>query len=181
MLRVLRQAVAQRRRICLRYSRRDVRSGTPHQTRRDVDPYHLTRLADDWYLTAYCHLRRAIRVFRLTRIDELAILETTFDDAGPQAGGMEGSHDQPLFVQALFQSDMARWARESLRDTVLEEEATRAGVRFTLLVESQGSIVRSLLGWGGDVRVLEPAWLQALLLWHAERIVQHYRPDLQDD
>ena len=35
---------------------------------RTVDPYGLLLVGDEWYLIAYCHLRQAIRTFRLSRL-----------------------------------------------------------------------------------------------------------------
>lgn len=35
---------------------------------RTVDPYGLMLVSDEWYLVGFCHLRRAIRTFRLSRI-----------------------------------------------------------------------------------------------------------------
>jgi predicted DNA-binding transcriptional regulator YafY len=82
------------------------------QTVREVDPYSLTRLADDWYLTAYCHLRQAVRVFRLTRMQQLTVLERTFEHSAAEAAGRtEHSDAQPIFVQVLFDRDVVRWAR----------------------------------------------------------------------
>jgi predicted DNA-binding transcriptional regulator YafY len=38
------------------------------ETKREVDPYHLTYFNGGLYLVGYCHLRRAIRVFAMERI-----------------------------------------------------------------------------------------------------------------
>jgi predicted DNA-binding transcriptional regulator YafY len=54
-------------------------------------------------------------------------------------------------------------------------------VRMTLLTQSENNIVRWLLSWGGDVRVLEPTWLQTALLVHAERMLKNYSSALIDD
>jgi predicted DNA-binding transcriptional regulator YafY len=181
-LRTLRQAVAEQKRIRLQYSKRDLTSNASVQTVREVDPYSLTRLADDWYLTAYCHLRQAVRVFRLTRINQLTVLEHTFEHAGAAVASRAAPSDsQPIFVQALFDRDVARWARESHRSALIDEEETPEGVRMTLLTQPEHDIVRWLLSWGGDVRVLEPAWLQTLVLEHAERMLKNSRPALLDD
>jgi predicted DNA-binding transcriptional regulator YafY len=179
---LLRHAVAERRRVRLHYTRRDMGSNASVQTVRDVDPSSLTRLADDWYLTAYCHLRQAVRMFRLSRINQLTVLEHTFEPAGAEATGRtEISDGQPLFVQVLFDRVVARWARESHRAVLLDEEETSEGVLMTLLTQPESDFIRWLLGWGGDARVLEPAWLQARMLVHAERMLEHYRKALLDD
>jgi predicted DNA-binding transcriptional regulator YafY len=45
-------------------------------TRRLVDPYALVYRWGWWYLVGYCHLRKAVRSFRLDRIQELDVTET---------------------------------------------------------------------------------------------------------
>ena len=38
------------------------------ETRRKIDPYHLTLIENDWYLIAYCHFRQEIRMFAAVRV-----------------------------------------------------------------------------------------------------------------
>ncbi len=40
--------------------------------RRTVDPLRIESVNDDWYVRGWCHLREAVRTFRLDRIDHLA-------------------------------------------------------------------------------------------------------------
>ncbi len=42
--------------------------GRDEELLRTVDPYGLLLVGDEWYLIAWCHLRRAIRTFRLSRL-----------------------------------------------------------------------------------------------------------------
>lgn len=45
---------------------------------RNVDPYGLVFRQGRWYLTGFCHLRQAMRSFRLDRINDVHMLEGTF-------------------------------------------------------------------------------------------------------
>ena len=53
------------------------RSGTA-ETERCVDPYGLVFHWGRWYLAAWCHLRQAIRVFRLDRVISMEPVAETF-------------------------------------------------------------------------------------------------------
>jgi predicted DNA-binding transcriptional regulator YafY len=180
ILRSLREAVAAHRQIRIRYTRQDDKSTGPIETERVVEPHQLTRLANDWYLAGYCHLRQATRVFRLARIDHVTVLDHTFDPAGHLAGQPDAYAAEPVFVQVLFRPDMARWVREPPQGVLLEQEQTAEGVQMTLMAQSDQDLVRWLLGWGGDVRVVEPVWLQALLISHAEQMLRNYGSRLND-
>ena len=71
----LRAAVHQKRKVLLGY-----RSAKDETTARTVRPLCLTFFAPVWMLTAWCELRGAFRNFRIDRIVELTLLETTFED-----------------------------------------------------------------------------------------------------
>jgi predicted DNA-binding transcriptional regulator YafY len=180
ILRTLREAVAARRQIRIHYIRQGVEASGPIQTERVVEPHQLTRLANDWYLSGYCHLRQATRVFRLARIEHATVLDCTFDPAEHRVDQPGECTSEPLFVQVLFRPEIARSVREPLQCILLEQEATAEGVHMTLLAQSDQDIVRWLLSWGGDVRVVEPVWLQALLSSHAEQMLRTYRLGMQD-
>jgi predicted DNA-binding transcriptional regulator YafY len=180
ILQILREAVAAHRQIRLRYVRQGVEAAEPIQTERTVEPHQLTRLANDWYLSSYCHLRQATRVFRLARIEQVTVLDRTFDPADHRVDQPGLCTSEPLFVQVLFHPAMARFVREPPQCMLLEQEETADGMHMTLLVQSDQDIVRWLLSWGGDARVVEPIWLQALLISHAEHMLRNYRPGMQD-
>jgi predicted DNA-binding transcriptional regulator YafY len=174
ILRILRESVAAHRQICIRYVRQDVEATEPIQTERVVEPHQLTRLANDWYLTGYCHLRQATRVFRLGRIEQATMLDRTFDSAEHLVDQPSQYANEPLFLQVLFHPATARSVREPPQGMLLEKEETAEGLHMTLLAQSDQDLVRWLLSWGGDARVVEPVWLQALLISHAEQMLRNY-------
>jgi predicted DNA-binding transcriptional regulator YafY len=131
----------------------------PNQPRlRDADPYALGFLNGAWYLSAYCHLRRGVRHFRLDRIEDLTLLDSTFirpPDFQSQKRNLfePGSFD----VQVCFDAEIARWVREAPSFfTIVEEEMPDGGLLVTLHVRSEDEVLQWLLGWGRHMRVLAP-------------------------
>ncbi len=51
----------------------------PDSTERDFDPYALVLRWGWWYAVGFCHLRQAIRSFRIDRILDLTVLEKQFE------------------------------------------------------------------------------------------------------
>ncbi len=47
--------------------------------KRKIDPYALVFRSGWWYLVGYCHLRTAMRTFRVDRIQSLKVLEKSFE------------------------------------------------------------------------------------------------------
>jgi len=69
---LLSTAVRQQQRLHLRYQ------GREGETERAVDPYGVVSHWNQWYLAGWCHLRQAIRVFRLDRIAAVEVERATF-------------------------------------------------------------------------------------------------------
>ncbi|MFZ4841507.1 helix-turn-helix transcriptional regulator [Mycetocola saprophilus] len=66
----VRDALAQRRELSFDYLSADGR--TEHRT---VDPLRVESLDRDWYLRGWCHLRQAVRTFRIDRMNSVEIGE----------------------------------------------------------------------------------------------------------
>lgn len=47
-------------------------------TERIAEPYQLVLKGDDWYVQAYCYIRDDYRLFKLTRMSNLLVLDDTF-------------------------------------------------------------------------------------------------------
>jgi proteasome accessory factor C len=78
----LRAAVADRRRVHLRY----LVPSRDETTERDVDPMRVVNLDGHWYLEGWCHRASDTRLFRLDRMERLVVLDI---DGTPPAGARE--------------------------------------------------------------------------------------------
>jgi predicted DNA-binding transcriptional regulator YafY len=177
-LQQLRRAILERTSVRFRYFTRHTADTARAPHHRDADPYALTHVGGAWYLSAYCHLRRDVRNFRLDRMDDLTVLECTF--TRPEGFQLQrrslfepGSFD----VRVLFDAEVARWVRESPSYFTVGEEETADGVLVTLHVRQESEIVQWILGWGRHVRVLAPESLRARIATEAEAMLRaHENP-----
>ena len=178
-LKQLRRAIIGRRQVKLSYSKRfgTDESHTAEQTTRTIDPYSLARLSIDWYLLAYCHLRQEFRVFRLARIDQLTILPTSFNRSPAfQPDWINPSNSQNIIVKAIFKPEIIRWVKETHTYYPIDTQETEAGLLVTLFVRDEREILQWFLGWGNNVRVLEPETLCQRLIDEAQNIIDLYNP-----
>ena len=74
MLEKLRRAVRQQCQVEISYQG----SSTETLSQRLVDPYALVYRSGWWYLVAFCHLRQALRTFRVDRIRQPVLLSRAF-------------------------------------------------------------------------------------------------------
>jgi len=86
---------------------------------RTVDPYGLLLVGDEWYLIAYCHLRQAIRTFRLSRLRSRVTFATRapHDFSPPPGFSIDAYLDRPAWrlgepvgaATVRVSADMAWW------------------------------------------------------------------------
>jgi predicted DNA-binding transcriptional regulator YafY len=172
----VRRAILDRTTLRFRYHTRYPLDGERQPNLRDADPYSLTHAGGAWHLAAYCHLRRAVRTFRLARMDDLTTLEATFErpaDFQLQRRDLfgPGSFD----VHVLFDAEVTRWVRESPSFYAVAEEETPDGLFVTLHVRQESEILQWLLGWGRHARVLEPESLRERIAEEADAMAANAR------
>jgi proteasome accessory factor C len=148
----LRRAVDEARQVEIDYYtyERDDRA------RRVVDPYAVYAAEGEWYLTAYCHRAEAQRRFRVDRVADLTVLESTFDPPAerPAPGVFDPNPDDPRVVLDL--DSRSRWVAEQYPVEKIDERA-RGRLRVTLVAGERAWLERLLLRVGAGVKVVEGA------------------------
>lgn len=157
------QAVHEKRRLKVKYYTKS----TEDLTERFLDPYIITFRGKAWYLVAYCHLRCAVKLFRIDRVKEISILPDTF--AVPRnfsaAAYFDGSwfieQGEPMKVKLRFLPEAAKWIRDGQyhqSQRIIEEDG--GSLVFEVTVNGSREITKWILSFGPDVEVLEPDTLR---------------------
>ncbi|MCP4543705.1 MAG: YafY family transcriptional regulator [Chloroflexi bacterium] len=168
----LRRATRERRRVALVYRGRSQQE----PLHRNIDLYALVHRWGWWYGVGYCHLRKAIRSFRVDRIVELTLLDETFnvrDDFDAQAYLASEPHVQPRIpVRLSFAPEGALLALDdrTLWDTA--EERDDGSVVVTFAVPNLEAAARVVLSYAPHAVVLEPDELCVLVGERARTIAE---------
>lgn len=173
----LARATAQRQQLQLTYRK----PGRRETELRLVDPYHLANINGEWYLFAWCHLRKDIRTFIPARIQAIDITGQTFarpqkfslekrlrDSFGVQSG--QGSFDVVIRFNELV-SDYIR--EKKWHDSQQLKELKDGGLELRMKLSSLAEVERWVLGWGGNAKIIEPPELAAKIRQAAEAILGH--------
>lgn len=148
-LHIVREAVAGDRPLHISYyvHSRDAR------TDRVIEPYRVFAAEGHWYVSAWCRLARAERVFRLDRIDTVQMLDETFVPPAepPPAAAFDPSADDPRVVLAIDPD--ATWVLDAypVEDTSAHPDG-RTGV--TLAVTGRAWLERLLLQLGPRAEIV---------------------------
>jgi predicted DNA-binding transcriptional regulator YafY len=172
----LSRATAQRQQLQLTYRK----PGRRETELRVIDPYHLANINGEWYLFAWCHLRKDIRTFVPARIKEMQITGQTF--ARPQKFSLEkrlrdsfGVHSAQGEFQVVirFNEHVADYIREKRwHDSQQLSELKDGGVELSLKLSSLEEIERWILGWAGNAVAIKPPQLAEMVRKSAENILK---------
>ncbi len=135
---------------------------------RVIDPYHLINFDGEWYLLAYCHLRKGMRMFMTSRIRRAKLtgkkftIDKSFSIPGHLGfafGICSGIDD--FIVRLKFDEFASRFIREkSWHPSQKLEENGDGTVTLSLHINSTIEIKRWILSWDKHVEVLEPKELR---------------------
>lgn len=133
-----------------------------------LDPYHLIAHHGEWYLLAYHHLRRQVASFAVSRVLEVSIqdefygIPASFDakDWLRDRFGITGG-DRVYKVRLRFSPAVAAYIRHRVWHRTQElVERRDGGVELRKETTGWKSLVRWVLSWQPDVKVLAPKRLR---------------------
>jgi predicted DNA-binding transcriptional regulator YafY len=160
LLEKLRHAARERQCVRIVYQSRS----RPDPLERDIDPYALVHRWGWWYVIGHCHLRQAMRTFRVDRIRSLRLLNKPFDvppDFDAQQYLADNDWPQPNVQARMHFSSEA--ALEALDDRTMwdeVEEKPDGSMVVTFGASSLEWAARVALWYGPAVTVLEPEELR---------------------
>lgn len=176
-LETLRRAVHEKRRTAILYRG----LSRPDPTRREVDFYALAHRWGWWYGIGYCHLRRAVRMFRLDRIAELQLLEPTF--AVPPRFDVRSYLAQEKETQPNLRARLRfapGWGHLALNNRAMWEtiaEQSDGAVVVTLLAPDLIWVAVTAFGFGPTLVVEEPPELREIVQDWARALIASYAGD----
>ncbi len=133
-----------------------------------LDPYHLIAHHGEWYLLAFHHLRRRVASFALSRIfsmqttGEFFAVPDSFDPSErlKEGFGITGG-DRRYKVRLRFSPKVAAYIRHRVwHATQRLEERADGSLELTMETSGWKSLVRWVLSWQPDVKVLAPKRLR---------------------
>jgi proteasome accessory factor B len=178
----LEQAIRHRKRVDFSYtSAQDAAA-----TRRQVDPYGLAYRQGTWLLVGHCHLRRAVRSFRLDRLSALTVAPrpkspdferpARFDVRAYAARSPWTFEIEPAVEVALdIGREGAAIADEDFGSKARKESLPGGGTRVRFRCANPDFLVGRVLAAKGALVVHEPAALVTRLRQELDELLTRYR------
>ena len=171
----LEAAIRQHHLIAFQYT-----DGNGRQTERTVEPMTVVFQWTAWYLYGWCRLRSDYRLFRLSRMDDLEVLDSHFErrdqsfEACMAKERKKEAAAQPVVMR--FHPDMGGHVMDHFSGADIQQEHDG---HYTVKVAfpENGWLYNMLLSYGEFVEVLEPPHLRAVLRESCQKILEKYKND----
>ncbi|MEB3237190.1 MAG: WYL domain-containing protein [Candidatus Sericytochromatia bacterium] len=159
---------------------------------RSLDPLLLHSYAGNWYLYAWCHLRRERRMFSVDRIDRVLRRGPGFDREATVSGqdpredlaGVFGIHKRldRQWARVRFVPAVARWVRDQRWHAEQQmDDCADGSLDLRIPYGAEGpDLIREILKWGPDAEVLEPAELRETMRARIRATMERYGTETTD-
>jgi len=171
-------ALAQRKRLHIAYTAR----GNGHATEREVSPLRLMHYRDNWYLDAWCHMRKNLRNFALdaiTQVTTLALPAREVSDAklnaafGPGYGIFSGGRLR--WAHLRFSPERARWvAQEQWHPDQSSKHEGDGSYLLRLPYTDHRELTMDILKHGAHCEVLGPPSLRRVVGDEVKNMAKKY-------
>lgn len=138
---------------------------TKEVTTRKINPYSLIVIDKRISVEAFCHLKEAMRMFRLSRIKKATLLDDTFEiDENNRINEndkfIKMSGDNAKEIRLEFKGETATFVKEyysQIADKIIDDGEK---IIFIKKASITNEVIRFILSFGSDVKVIEPIELK---------------------
>jgi len=172
-------ALTRRRRLFIAYRSRS----RDEATEREISPQRLVHYRDNWYVDAWCHLRKGLRSFAVERIHDaqprarpaINVAERKLDHHFVTAYGIfAGTPDKTAVLR--FTRECARWvADEEWHPGQQSSFLPDGSYELRIPYGDPRELVMDIARHGPNVEVIEPADLRRAIAEYLEAALQKYR------
>lgn len=157
-LATIQKAIREAKKLGFSYNKRVPGSDGKRETLRTVAPYGLVLDEQNgWLLVAACDLQEDIRHFKVSRINDLSIVDEVFQL--PSDFNLQGyrlKDDRIIQVSVLFNREVADRVIEAKNYYMETAEYLENGYFVVFRVRHPEELLPWVLSWGGDAVVIEP-------------------------
>lgn|SRR5690554_6776741 len=152
------------------------------RTTRIIEPYRLVFKDKFWYIVAYCHRRREVRLFRIDRIKKLEetgghfIPPADFDFETYMGSAWQMERGEEFSFQVRFTGNSARYVRETqFHPSQKITENKDGSILFSAKASGLRSILRWVLSFGSEAEILAPPDFRRMVAGELAEWVKRYK------
>lgn len=146
-------------------------------SRRVILPVKLIFKDKSWYLHAYCRMQEDYRLFKVSRIVEMTVLEERFGELPDELPPIEQAYaalPALMPLRLLFSPSVAFRVYDEFERSMIEQQPD-GHMLVCAQFPQDNWVIGYLLSFGTEVSVLEPAEIRQQLSAYAESIWRHHQ------
>ena len=172
-------AVLQRQRLRIDYYNRE----RDETSRREISPQRLAHYRDNWYLDAWCHQKKGLRIFAVESIRHVEALDSPARNIAESTLNRELASAYGIFAGTpratailLFSAKRARWVAEEIWHPKQQSRWLGDG-RYELSIpySDDRELLMDILKYGADVEVVAPDALRVTVKKMLDEAAGQYR------
>lgn len=144
-------------------------------TKREVEPLKIIFKGLNFYICGFCRLREEIRLFKITRIKDLNILENSFVPKFVDINEFFKPIEENLITLKLKFNRHALNKIDDYFDAYIIEYNEHGDAIVEVEYPENNWIYSMVLSFGSDVEVIEPAHVREIIRKNAENIINLYK------
>ena len=171
-------ALLKRQRLQIEYYSK----GTNETTSREVSPQRLIFYRDNWYLDAYCHLRKGLRSFALDGVKNAELLNKKSEEISEKELQQNFAESYGIFsgkatqrAKLRFTPERARWvAGETWHGQQVSSFDKDGNYILEFDYNQDPELVMEILRHGSGIEVLAPAGLKKRVIDELTKALKNY-------
>lgn len=143
------------------------------KTKRIVEPLQIWFKDKSWYLIAYCRMKQDYRIFKITRIKEIKVLEDHFERELPQEKKEEKYNFEVISLELEINKDMAYRVYDEFETS---EITKKDDGNFIIKIQYPDNewVYGYILSFGEYVKILSPDKAKTIIKNKLEKTLKNY-------
>ena len=150
---------------------------------READPYHVVCQKGNWYVLAFCHKHREIRIFALSRVKDIKITSKKFqvpENFTPSSYfdgeiGIWNNREKPLNIEIEFEPGIKTYIIErKWHKTQKITKRKNGNIRLSFQTNQIQEVANWVLSFGAFAKVIKPPVLVEKIKNEAQNLLKKY-------
>lgn len=143
------------------------------ETRRPIEPLQICFKDKAWYIKAYCRLKQDYRIFKITRIKEVKMLEETFERELPQEQEEKDNNLKIISLELEVAKEKAyRVYDEFEKENIKENE--EGNFIINIDYPENDWVYEYILSFGEHIKVIAPEYAKNKIKEKIEKMIKNY-------
>lgn len=160
---------------CISFSYRNAKNEI---STRAIEPLTLVFKSFSWYIFSFCTLRNDYRYFKLSRMNNLNVLDNKIQDNRMsyeeyKNASSENNCNKLTKIKLKFSDDVRYRVEDCFDEEQIKYQDDKSMIVETYLYEDEW-VYSMILSYGEHVEVLEPQHLRKIIIGRAENILNKY-------